>query len=377
MSEYQYYEFQAIDRPLGDTEQEALRALSSRARITARRFTNHYEWGDFKGDPTKLMERYFDLHLYLANWGGRRLMIRLPKRLVDVPHLNSFLSDVDWVELSEKGDNLILDLCRDDVEGALDSDDDGSDWLATLAPLRTAVLSGDLRLLYLPWLSAIEGEGIDDEAIEPLPGIGPLTDALEAAAEFFLIDPDLVEAAAEATRGEGCGSISRDAALEALTAMPEHEKTELLLRVADGDPHAGAELKRKIRMSTLSPSVGLRTAGALRSRATAIRAQRDRIQAEKQAAQQRRQSKEARKGERARLEDLKRRGTAVWGHVEAEIERRSPRSYEAAMSLLSDLKALAVQDGTIVDFARRLEAIRERHERKGKFIERLKGLTPR
>ena len=47
------------------------------------------------------------------------------------------------------------------------------------------------------------------------------------------------------------------------------------------------------------------------------------------------------------------------------------------MSLLSDLKALAVQDGTIVDFARRLEAIRERHERKGKFIERLKGLTPR
>ena len=120
MSEYQYYEFQAIDRPLGDTEQEALRALSSRARITARRFTNHYEWGDFKGDPTKLMERYFDLHLYLANRGGRRLMIRLPKRLVDVPHLNSFLSDVDWVELSEKGDNLILDLCRDDVEGALD-----------------------------------------------------------------------------------------------------------------------------------------------------------------------------------------------------------------------------------------------------------------
>ena len=296
MSEYQYYEFQAIDRPLGETEQEALRALSSRARITARRFTNHYEWGDFKGDPTKLMERYFDLHLYVANWGARRLMIRLPKRHVDVPHLNSFLSDVDWVEVSEKGDNLILDFCRDDVEGALDLDDDGSDWLATLAPLRTAVLSGDLRLLYLTWLSAIEGEGIEDEAIEPLPGIGPLTDALEAAAEFFLIDPDLVEAAAELTCGEGCGGISRDATLEALTAMPEHEKTELLLRVADGDPHAGAELKRKIRMSTPSPSVGRRTAGALRSRATAIRAQRDRIQAEKQAAQQRRQAKAAKKG---------------------------------------------------------------------------------
>jgi hypothetical protein len=80
MSEYQYYEFQAIDRPLSEADRQALRDLSTRARITATSFTNSYEWGDFKGDPAKLMERWFDLHLYLANWGSRRLMIRLPKR---------------------------------------------------------------------------------------------------------------------------------------------------------------------------------------------------------------------------------------------------------------------------------------------------------
>ena len=57
LSEYQYYEFQAIDRPLGEADREALRALSTRARITATSFTNHYEWGDFKGDPRRLMER--------------------------------------------------------------------------------------------------------------------------------------------------------------------------------------------------------------------------------------------------------------------------------------------------------------------------------
>ena len=61
MSEYQYYEFQAIDRPLGEADREALRTLSTRARITATSFTNHYEWGDFKGDPQRLMERWFDL----------------------------------------------------------------------------------------------------------------------------------------------------------------------------------------------------------------------------------------------------------------------------------------------------------------------------
>jgi hypothetical protein len=75
MSEYQYYEFQAIDRPLDSAAQDALRSISSRARITATSFTNQYEWGDLKGDPRKFMERWFDLHLYLANWGTRRLMI--------------------------------------------------------------------------------------------------------------------------------------------------------------------------------------------------------------------------------------------------------------------------------------------------------------
>jgi hypothetical protein len=80
MSEYQYYEFLAIDRPLDRTAQDALRSISSRARITATSFTNHYEWGDLKGDPRKFMERWFDLHLYLANWGTRRLMLRMPAR---------------------------------------------------------------------------------------------------------------------------------------------------------------------------------------------------------------------------------------------------------------------------------------------------------
>ena len=83
MSEYQYYEFQTVDPPLGEADRKALRALSSRARITTTSFTNHYEWGDFKGDPRQLVERWFDLHLYLANWGTRRLIVRLPRRLME------------------------------------------------------------------------------------------------------------------------------------------------------------------------------------------------------------------------------------------------------------------------------------------------------
>jgi len=43
MSEYQYCEFQAVDRPLDRAAQDALRSISSRARITATSSINHYE----------------------------------------------------------------------------------------------------------------------------------------------------------------------------------------------------------------------------------------------------------------------------------------------------------------------------------------------
>src|SRR5580704_17688955 len=174
MSEYQYYEFQAIDRPLDQAAQEALRSISSRARITATSFTNHYEWGDFKGDPPKLMEQWFDLHLYLANWGTRRLMMRLPKRLVCRADIDPFLREIDWVEVRNAGNNLIVDIHLDEA-GPDDEWDDGSGRLATLAPLRSDVLSGDFRLFYLLWLTAVQDNLIADDAVEPLAGIGPLT----------------------------------------------------------------------------------------------------------------------------------------------------------------------------------------------------------
>ena len=75
MSEYQYYEFLAIDRPLDATARVELRAISTRARISSTSFVNSYQWGDLKADPLRLLERYFDAFLYLANWGTRRLAL--------------------------------------------------------------------------------------------------------------------------------------------------------------------------------------------------------------------------------------------------------------------------------------------------------------
>ena len=68
MSEYQYYEFAAIDRPLTRAQMAQLRAVSTRAVITASGFANHYEWGDLKADPADWMRRYFDAFVHTANW---------------------------------------------------------------------------------------------------------------------------------------------------------------------------------------------------------------------------------------------------------------------------------------------------------------------
>src|SRR6266567_4322169 len=233
MSEYQYYEFQAIDRPLDRAAQAELRSVSSRARITATSFANHYEWGDLKGDPRKFMERWFDLHLHLANWRTRWLMMRLPKRFLNLADIDPFLREVDWVKVWSSGDNAIIDIFPDEVEPDDDDWDDGSGWLAALAPLRADVLSGDFRLFYLLWLTAVEYDLVSDDEVEPLPGIGPLTGALEGFAEFFCVDSDLVQAAAE--RGADDATISKDDLRKTLAIIPEREKTELLLRVVDGD----------------------------------------------------------------------------------------------------------------------------------------------
>ena len=67
MSEYQCYEFIALDRPLSSKEMTELRAISTRAAITPTRFWNEYHWGSLKADPAKLVERYFDAHMYFAD----------------------------------------------------------------------------------------------------------------------------------------------------------------------------------------------------------------------------------------------------------------------------------------------------------------------
>ena len=76
MSEYQYYEWQTADRLLTADEQQAVNSLSSHIEVSSSQAVVTYSWGDFKHNPRQVLIRFFDAHLYRANWGSRRLMFR-------------------------------------------------------------------------------------------------------------------------------------------------------------------------------------------------------------------------------------------------------------------------------------------------------------
>ncbi len=109
MSEYQYYEFQAMDRPLTDEEQAAMRQLSSRVVLTPTSAAFTYNYGDFRGDPEKVLLQYFDAMFYIANWGSCQLMFRFPQKVLDLEQMRAYCRPPiveEFVSLVERGSML-------------------------------------------------------------------------------------------------------------------------------------------------------------------------------------------------------------------------------------------------------------------------------
>jgi len=364
MSEYQCYEFVALDRPLTPKQMAELRAISTRAEISPTRFWNEYQWGSFKADPAKLMERYFDAHLYFANWGTHRLMLRMPKARVDVKALKPYFGKGHAARLATVGDYVVLDFVSDTEEPEYDEQRQGS--LAALSPLRAELMSGDLRPAYLAWLLAVHADDIDDGAVEPpIPaGLTELTAAQEAMIELLRIDVDLVAAAASssaATTDDGARFRRWVAALSA------KEKDGWLRRAADEpDLALGGELLRVFRATAKGDRSRMRrTVGELRALAQAQRAEREKAEAvrAKQAT-----AAAAAKRQR-RLTTLGRDVDGAWAKLEKLV---FASKYDEAVTLGVDLRDLATRDGTEAAFAKRFTVLRKRQLRRRGFFDRWK-----
>ncbi|MDI3282134.1 hypothetical protein [Polyangium sp. 15x6] len=314
MSEYQYYEFQAIDRSLTEKEMAELRSYSTRASITPTSFVNHYEWGNFKGDEDAWMFRYFDAFLYLANWGTHVFKVRLPSQFLDLADVRPYCSRNSLTARKSK-DQIVLTFTSQDDEG--EDWDSGEGILSSLITIRAELARGDRRALYLGWLLAVQADELDDDEPEPPapPGLGQLSASLEALVEFLRIDPDLLRAAAEPS----------------LTA-PQRRTIGEIRRIAER--HAAERRQNAERKAA----------------AEALRKQR-------QAARRRAKHLDALVGKEKKL----------WLEVETLV---AGKNYVAAVEVLVDLRDLAARSGA-GNFETLLQSFRNRHARKAILMARI------
>ncbi len=375
MSEYQYYEFLAIDRPLTAEEISVLRALSTRAHITPVSFTNHYEWGDFKGKPDKLMELFFDAHVYVANWMTAVFKVRVPietipentAKAMAAPYVLDFkATKTDWIITWSLNESENYD--RFGMEN-------GHGWMARLAPVRDEILSGDMRSLYIGWLSAVTGEMIDDDEIEPMSmeGLGRLTAAQKALAEFLEVDEDLLA-------GTGVGSPApqdqeplQEQTDAWLDGLPQDEVTALMKLLLAGK---GQQAERALKncfaawrrgLQAAKIDVPRRTVGELRKHAEAA----ERIRLEQEKREQERRETKRRKEREAYLRNLSTDLPKMWKSVQQLVERGSSTAYRDACRLLVDLaEAYSVHESRGI-FEQELGGFMAGHLRRKALIKRL------
>jgi hypothetical protein len=363
MSEYQCYEFVAVDRPLTRDEMDELRAISTRAQISATRFWNEYEWGDLKGDPAKMMARYFDAHRYVANWGTHRLMLKLPTAQVDVAALEPYFGS-HVASLQRGKGHVIVDLSTDEDESPDDDLDDVPD-LATLSPIRAALLQGDMGPAYVAWLLSVQtGEVDEDETEPPVPASLAAPDAaLTALVEFLRVDPDLVEAAAE---GAEALTIERANVERWVKTLPARDKDAWLVTAVLEPERPLHDVVAAYRRSRTSTGERPRRTDAQ------LLARREEVCGERMARESVAREKKRAADQTARAQHLAKvqaRGDKAWRELDELVDKKH---YATAVQLTVDLRDIAIASGTLEAFEARAEALRKKHARRAGYRDAVK-----
>ncbi len=354
MSEYQYYEFQAVDRPLTPEEQAEVSSLSSRTTASAYSASFVYHYSDLPANEEDLLAKYFDALLYLANWGTRRLLFRFPRSAMEEETLRPYCHD-DGIRVWTRGDYVIFDMSlnEDEFDGWID----GEGWLSPMMELRQDILNGDFRAPYLVWVKiASQYAGADWEdngdLVEPPvpPNLAKRSRALDTFCEFFRLDEDLVRAAAE---GSPTSQAAKSDLKEWVPRLPEDVKNDFLLRLLDNEPALHSALKRHLEKTaglSMAPaeSKGTRTINELLERAEAIRQQRK--DKERQQTELKRQQQ---------LDKLAKRIPQLWEQVFALIGEKRANAYDQAVAHLVDLRDLARRDGWGAEFQGKINQIYE------------------
>jgi hypothetical protein len=374
VSEYQYYEFRAVDRSLTRSQIEELRAISTRAVISPTSFSNYYTFGALKANPRDLLAKYFDASLYFANWLFVEMAFRYPKGAVDAKALRRYAAG-NTIDVRSTRRDVIVAISVESDGDSFDTADDGSSWLSSLIGLRADLAGGDERILYFGWLLDVQCGEIDDDVVEPArpEGLGNLNPVLESFIDIFGIDRDLVAAAAVGAPKSAPRPVGQDVD-RWLATLDAAEHLTMLKRVARGDSGVGAEIVQRFRRGSRgrATSLPLRTAGELRARAEAIAERRREIARKREARERAARERQEQAARDRYLTRLVKEERQTWRRIDALIGTRRPADYTAAIALLLDLRDVSRRKDRHTEFARRVGSLREGHAKKPSLLLRLR-----
>ncbi len=375
MSEYQYYEFLAIDHALTEEETKALRTLSTRAQITPVSFINEYNWGDFKGDPGKLMQRYFDAHVYVANWMTAVFMVRLPIEALSQKTAKAMAVNY-MLDFKSTRTHWIITWCLEESENYdRFGMEDGRGWMARLAPLRDELLRGDIRSLYIGWLASVSGGMTDNHEKEPLSvnGLGSLTSAQQALAKFLEIDPDLLEGAGIDNPAVQAEVISNKEMEEWIDGLSKNEVKAVMKQLLEGKGlHAERTLKNQFTawlrdMQGDEVKVSRRTVKELWKNAK--KAEKIRFEREKNALIL--QESRLREDREAYLKNLTNDFPKIWKSLQQTVKRGSGLAYDEVCRSIVDISEAYERLENRKHFQKELKRFMSNHMRRKALIQRL------
>ncbi len=375
MSEYQYYEFVAVDGPISDDGLRYARGCSSRAEVSRFRWHNVYHFGSFHGSEETLL-RHYDAHFYIANWGTVRLGLALPAaslpREAVEPYLRGGDGHEDTLTLKGVGDRCIVWWERNEEGGWWQTQGEGG--IDELIGVREEILRGDYRALFLGWLADFrpdEWTNPKDRAVllPPIPGgLDRLSPPQAALIKHFPVDRDALDVAASLSR---VSTSERIPIATVVSGLPVSEMRMLLKRVAEGKgSKVMAELNRLAVPPPAAAGVSTLSCVDFAAKVRGVRDARHKEEARAEAAQREREA-EAR---RQRLASVMERADTVWASLDPLMDQKVTAAYDQVAAQLNELRDAHEQAGEGARFRQKLTAFRERYARRPAMLRRIEEL---
>ncbi len=377
MSEYQYYEFAALDGPISDEALRYARGCSSRAEVSRVRWQNTYTFGHFHGSVDTLL-KYYDAHFYIANWGTVRLGLAFPKGAIALAAIRPYLRGGDRYEdtltVKESGNRLFVYWERNEEGGWGWTEGEGL--IDELIGIREELTRGDYRALFLGWLADFNPDESQDPkhgagVVPPIPaGLGQLSPTLKAFIEQFPVDPDALAVAAGVSQPSTSDRIPIAAVLEQLSVA---DMRALLARVAAG---GGAGVVGELNRLTY-PKVQMPAAQTMRciefaAKTMEFRKTRQEREAEAAATKRQRQAEQRKQ----HLASILQRVDGIWSGLDPLMDQKIPSAYDQVATQLKELHDAYAQASDSGSFQRKLREFRAQYSNRPAMLRRIEKLSP-